>query len=581
VVEDSFLKNAYNVSHTTFMSPTLVDTSGSVGLLCFGVTQSGASDSGGIGDGPLAQLTFKVKSSTGSSVIDVTQNDTTVNAANYQSMLLDTLLMDFPFVCQDGFYGEEIITPTSSKGISIASGNQTRPAVAWKSSATYEFLVAWEEYTTATGNSDIKARRTNSTGDTVGSVINIEGSLVLCSYSPSLCWNGTRYLAAFVRQGLGGFIYDIYGDTISAGGGVGSAFVICNAARYQGNPAIAWNGTYHLVVWQDARNTSQFPQIYGQRLDVFGALTGSNFYISPSDGYYHGFPRVASNGSEFLTVWVDNSSSGNSYGRIRGQRIGLDGTLLGSVIAVASAGSYPDIAWDGTNYLIVYQRPTATVRWDIYGQRISSTGSLVGTEFAINTAANDQTLPRVIYDPQSGRYAVVWVSEQSTPAIYKQIVNTNGSLFGSPAIQANANYHQIYPALANGIDNDMVVWADFRSGTSFDIYGDNPTIIGVDEKDESGYKTDHLTLEVCPNPFSDKITIRYMIHDARCRIHDLRIFDADGRLMKQFNHLTIQPFNQVVWDGTGNLGYAVSPGVYFVVLNTNGQTVTEKVILTR
>lgn len=72
-----------------------------------------------------------------------------------------------------------------------------------------------------------------------------------------------------------------------------------------------------------------------------------------------------------------------------------------------------------------------------------------------------------------------------------------------------------------------------------------------------------------------------MIHDARCRIYDLKIFDAAGRLMKQFNHLTIQPFNQVVWDGISNSGYAVSPGVYFVILNTNGQTVTEKVILTK
>jgi hypothetical protein len=53
----------------------------------------------------------------------------------------------------------------------------------------------------------------------------------------------------------------------------------------------------------------------------------------------------------------------------------------------------------------------------------------------------------------------------------------------------------------------------------------------------------------------------------------LRIHDVSGRLVKSFpfNHLTIQPFNQVTWDGQDNSGQAVKNGLYFARVTSTEQ----------
>lgn len=461
---DSLIRYAYGVSHSVFnVSGSWNNTNGI--LTYCGGTQMGI-DSGGIGDGPLMKLVFNVVG-TGSSILDLTQA-----SGNARAYICDTMIRCLPFICQDGFYGDEAVTPTTSKGISLVTGHQTRPSVAYNSTNS-EFLTVWEDGQSGPASYYIRGRRISAGGDTLGSVINIQTADSAHALSPNVSWNGTRYMVVWTNKAKRSYDYNINGKTMSADGiTIGSLVNICSAVRYQGNPAIAWNGTYHLVVWNDAQNSYQLPRIYGQRLDASGSPQGSNFSISANDGYYHLFPRVATNNNEFLVVWVDNCGGGDSQGRIRAQRVSSAGSLLGSVIAVTSgSGSYLDVAWDTTNYLVVYQRATSSIVWDIYGRRVSSTGSLLGSEFAINTAANDQTMARVIYEKGSGRYLVVWETDQNLPAIYSQRVNPEGTLFGTAVLQADASYHQVYPAIASGSYYSLLGWADLRGGANFDVYG--------------------------------------------------------------------------------------------------------------
>lgn len=70
---------------------------------------------------------------------------------------------------------------------------------------------------------------------------------------------------------------------------------------------------------------------------------------------------------------------------------------------------------------------------------------------------------------------------------------------------------------------------------------------------------------VYPNPFIGKTDIRYQITDGGTA--ELKIYDVSGRLVKQFNHLTMQPSNQVSWDGRDERGSVLAPGVYFITAN--------------
>ncbi|MGQ9535056.1 MAG: T9SS type A sorting domain-containing protein [bacterium] len=106
---------------------------------------------------------------------------------------------------------------------------------------------------------------------------------------------------------------------------------------------------------------------------------------------------------------------------------------------------------------------------------------------------------------------------------------------------------------------------------------------------EEGNKAENLKAEirklaVYPNPFSTLTKISYAVdgktaEPQNSKTISLKIYDATGRLVKQFNHLTIQPFNQVTWFGDDDSGCRVPAGIYFVRLESGDFEKTEKVIL--
>lgn len=82
-----------------------------------------------------------------------------------------------------------------------------------------------------------------------------------------------------------------------------------------------------------------------------------------------------------------------------------------------------------------------------------------------------------------------------------------------------------------------------------------------------------------PNPFSSNTDIRYQIpSEADSRV-DLRIYDAAGRLVKQWNYQTMQLSDHIIWDGRDNSGRKVASGVYFIKLEAGDYSATERVLL--
>ena len=59
----------------------------------------------------------------------------------------------------------------------------------------------------------------------------------------------------------------------------------------------------------------------------------------------------------------------------------------------------------------------------------------------------------------------------------------------------------------------------------------------------------------------------------------LRLYDSAGRVVRRF----MQPFsagrNEVVWDGAGDRGARVAPGVYFLRLHDREQDLTQRLVL--
>ena len=92
------------------------------------------------------------------------------------------------------------------------------------------------------------------------------------------------------------------------------------------------------------------------------------------------------------------------------------------------------------------------------------------------------------------------------------------------------------------------------------------------------------SLQVFPNPFKEKTYIKYQITNNKFQTNsksqiELKIYNTNGRLVKQFNYLTIRQHNQIVWYGKDNKGKQLPNGVYFVRLETPDYKETKKVTL--
>lgn len=61
----------------------------------------------------------------------------------------------------------------------------------------------------------------------------------------------------------------------------------------------------------------------------------------------------------------------------------------------------------------------------------------------------------------------------------------------------------------------------------------------------------------------------------------LKVFDCTGRLVKQFNHPTIQQSNYIVWDCTDEQNRKIAQGIYYVVGESAENHVTRKVVFVR
>jgi hypothetical protein len=113
--------------------------------------------------------------------------------------------------------------------------------------------------------------------------------------------------------------------------------------------------------------------------------------------------------------------------------------------------------------------------------------------------------------------------------------------------------------------------------------------VGMIEQNNNQVKV--ITFSVSPNPFRNKLEIRYEIPDVSFEMvnepispisypisADLKIYDVTGRIVKQFNHLTNYQ-SSVIWFGEDNSGRRLPSGVYFIRLETDGFKKNEKVIL--
>jgi hypothetical protein len=216
-------------------------------------------------------------------------------------------------------------------GGGAAPGSERTPAVMY-ASASNQYLVVWYDYRKApTRGTDIYGQRVYANGVKAGHNIRISGAgatgnerYPAAAYNPVL----DQFLVVWGDSRLPPGNLDIYGQRMDADGTTsGHNFRISGAAA-SGNeffPAVTYNsvGDRYLVVWQDPRSNVGW-DIYGQAVQVYGALSGLNTRISGASATGDDQnPAMAFNPTtaQYLVVWDDGRNQWTRGLDVYGQRL--------------------------------------------------------------------------------------------------------------------------------------------------------------------------------------------------------------------------------------------------------------------
>jgi hypothetical protein len=145
---------------------------------------------------------------------------------------------------------------------------------------------------------------------------------------------------------------------------------------------------------------------------------------------------------------------------ITAQLIESSGPLIGPRIKVGRTGGIPDVAFDGANYLLVWSDDANDSNDDIYAQRVSPTGALVGGPIAVCTDPSQQHLDglkSVAFG--SGMYLIVYRDNRTgNNGIYAQLLSSSGVVFGSEITVSADALAALEPTVAFDGSNFLVVW---------------------------------------------------------------------------------------------------------------------------
>lgn len=373
------------------------------------------------------------------------------------------------------------IWPTRSKGPTALCSDGAGGAI-----------VVWADYRSL--NFDIYAQRINSTGQVQWTT----NGIVICNAG-----NGQEW-PEIASDGAGGaFIvwednrnsvstgYDIYAQHINSSGipqWTANGLLICNASGQQNRAELILSGTSGTIItWEDLRKGGE--DVYAQRIVAGTPMWGLNGIPICTVANNQKLPLIVPDGADGgIIMWEDERADG---GDIYAQRVDVSGVIQwapnGTVICVQSGDqNQPRIASDENGGAIIVWADSRA-DWDIYAQKINSTGQVqwAANGIAICNFDDSQTGPGIASDGFGGAI-IAWsdwrnmfdadMFAQHVNAAGEMLLTPNGTLIcGAPASQSFpqcSSITEVAPYQA------MMAWNDLRNGMQVDIYAQR--VIGID-----------------------------------------------------------------------------------------------------
>lgn len=280
------------------------------------------------------------------------------------------------------------------------------------------------------------------------------------------------------------------------------------------NPSAAEDGNGGVIIaWDDSINGDR--DIYAQKIDSLGNLlwsaSGVGVVVKPSK---QKDVKVVSDGAGgAIAVWEDSLGG---FWDVYAQRISSSGSIMwaanGVPVCVASMNQKnPRLVQDGSGGVyITWQDKRNGVDYDIYAQHLNSSGVALWTSdgIAICTSAGKQTNPKIVSDNQGGAI-ITWQDKRGGISydVYAQRVNSSGVIqwTSNGAVICNADSSQTsIDITSENINGAVITWRDKRNGLYHDVYTQKVNLNGTVAWTLNGIKlTNGLLTQTEPNICGD------------------------------------------------------------------------------
>jgi hypothetical protein len=349
-------------------------------------------------------------------------------------------------------------------GIGISTGgtgNSLRPAVAGGPTGPLSqlWLVAWE------GRHDLEKEAVGARVSDDGTVLDPDDAILIApgpnpQQKPALAFDGTNWLV--IWQDLRpdpDRDHTLYAGRVDQAGMIldGTGILLDEIAPTyppEQQKCVVWLESCYLVVYRHPSG-----EIRLSRLSTAGAILDPAPIVIGAQGRY---PAVAGGGSTCLVVWEDGD-------HISGARVTADGTVLDpeGIPLSATSTTRPAIAYGAGQYLVVWEDYGGS-DFDIYGTRVSAAGDVLDPSgIAISTATGGQSYPAVGWG--GAEFLVAWSDGRDPlwlgPDVYGARVSSEGVVRdpGGLAIASQEVVFESGPVVAGESGSWLVIWTEYPS----------------------------------------------------------------------------------------------------------------------
>jgi hypothetical protein len=327
-----------------------------------------------------------------------------------------------------------------------------------------DFFVACSFFDTTTLNMGVACTRISPEGMVLDSFIALPMSADW-HYDPSGAFDGDDFLTVWIED-RGGRVSEVSAARITGDGTVLDpvGFPVDTTLTGKYYTAAAFGDSIYLVAWADNRDSTGY-DIYCARIDREGSVLDPGGIAVCREAFDQDYPDISFDGANFLVVWHDNRT--DMRGNVYGARISPAGIVLDpGGFAVAASDSFDDsppaVCFSGADHLVTWQGFEYSVADDnVYGALVSPAGNITRSRFLVGKTSNDYPVPTSVAAGTSSSL-VAWV--QGDGIIYAARVRADGTVLDTNAVLVDkTDEYNECPHVTSDADGFRVLWDNWAN----------------------------------------------------------------------------------------------------------------------